>query len=201
MTMTPTPGLPPFTDQKRFEFPLTPESVIVEAGTHKGQWCALMAERYGCRIFTFEPILEFYGEAATRLAQFGGVVISQCGLASESRIETWHIKGDMTGQHVAEGKEEEVILIDFPAWLRAMEQALPPVIDLLEINIEGGEYELLECLIALGLTTRFKNILVQFHGVGLTPVERRRGIQESLAKTHHLTFDAPFIWENWELNQ
>lgn len=189
-----------FREELRYDYPLTPASVIIEAGTHEGRWLAGMIERHHCRAYSFEPIVEFFSMAAQRVGGRPGVTISNCGLASSNRTERWKVQGELTGQHSTGAKEEEVVLVDFVAWLHAMAGQLPAIIDLLEINIEGGEYELLETIIARGVVHRFKNIQVQFHGVGLTPVERRRGIQDSLAKTHHLTYNESFCWENWELN-
>lgn len=36
----------------------------------------------------------------------------------------------------------------------------------MEINIEGGEYELIRSLSAVGLLERVVNVFVQFHDVG-----------------------------------
>jgi hypothetical protein len=74
-------------------------------------------------------------------------------------------------------------------------------VDLMKINIEGGEYELLEHLIARGLTKRIRNIQVQFHeDVMAGAAGRMERIQSRLAETHHLTYQERFVWENWELS-
>jgi diketogulonate reductase-like aldo/keto reductase len=71
-------------------------------------------------------------------------------------------------------------------------------IDLLQINIEGEEYRLLEKLISNGLVNRFKNIQVQFH-TGIEDYEaRREKIKDGLVKNGFLlSFEFPFIWEGW----
>lgn len=189
---------PPFKEEMRYDFPLTPDSVIVEAGTYQGQWADQMARKYGCRIYAFEPIEEFFLTAQKRLSLHPQVVVSHCGLANGNREETWRIKGDMTGAFNGEGPEETVTLVDFIAWLGIM--VLPPVIDLLAINAEGAEFELLEAIIVTGNAHRFRHIMVQFHGVGLNPTERKRGIRESLSKTHKLRFYDETYWECWDLN-
>lgn len=183
----------------RYDYPLTPDSYIIEAGTYQGLWAFAMAAKYQCAIYTFEPIPEFFAMADQRLKRFPKVIVSNTGLANSNRQEIWHVKGDMTGRYNGDGREQPVELIDACAWIK-FSIAVPPVVDLLAINCEGGEYELLEALIVCELIHRFKNIQVQFHGVGPDPVERRRGIQESLRKTHHLTYCADFIWENWAIN-
>jgi hypothetical protein len=72
-------------------------------------------------------------------------------------------------------------------------------IDLMKINIEGGEYELLEELIKEGLVKSIENIQVQFHDFVPEAYSRMRRIQEALSQTHQLTFQYEFVWENWVL--
>ena len=73
-------------------------------------------------------------------------------------------------------------------------------VDLIKINIEGGEYELLESLLENNLISIFTNIQVQFHDFLLdNGKERMNKIQENLAKTHELTYQYEFVWENWKL--
>jgi len=71
-------------------------------------------------------------------------------------------------------------------------------INLIKINIEGGEYELLEKMIISNLIKRFDNIQIQFHRFIANAFTKRRLIQKGLSKTHYLTYNYPFIWENWK---
>jgi FkbM family methyltransferase len=72
-------------------------------------------------------------------------------------------------------------------------------IDLMKVNIEGGEYELLEHLLETGWIEKIQNICVQFHEeVVPGALERMHAIQQGLARTHRQTFQFEFVWENWE---
>lgn len=84
-----------------------------------------------------------------------------------------------------------------------LETHLPgKVVDLIKINIEGGEYDLLEHLLSSGMVKRFKNIQVQFHEDVIPKAEARmRKIHDELSKTHRVTFQKIFIWENWEIKE
>ena len=73
-------------------------------------------------------------------------------------------------------------------------------IELLKINIEGGEYEVLPALIESGLIDRIKNLQIQFHDFIPNAVQKRDAIRNDLSKTHKLTYDYYFVWENWEIN-
>ena len=74
-------------------------------------------------------------------------------------------------------------------------------INLIKINIEGGEYDLLENLIENDFIKNIENIQVQFHKIGKEYKKRMMSIQEKLKETHHLTYKYPLVWENWELNK
>jgi hypothetical protein len=71
-------------------------------------------------------------------------------------------------------------------------------IDLLKINIEGGEYDFLEYLIKTGFIEKIGNIQVQFHDFVPNAAERMEKIQFELNKTHFLTYQYEFVWENWQ---
>jgi hypothetical protein len=50
------------------------------------------------------------------------------------------------------------------------------------------------------MITRFKNIQVQFHDFIIeNATERMENIQKQLAKTHKITYQFNFVWENWQL--
>ena len=72
-------------------------------------------------------------------------------------------------------------------------------VDLVKINIERGEYDLLEHLLAVGFVGHCSNIQVQFHDLIPDSSRRMRSIQEQLARTHSLTCQYPFVRENWRL--
>ena len=73
-------------------------------------------------------------------------------------------------------------------------------VDLAKINIEGAEYDLLDDLLDSGCITVFRNLQVQFHDfVVENAAARMHAIQQRLAATHELTWQYPFVWENWRL--
>ena len=71
-------------------------------------------------------------------------------------------------------------------------------IGLMKINIEGAEYDLLVHLIETSYIGRINNIQIQFHDFVKDAEKRMIEIEEKLAKTHKLTYQYPFVWENWK---
>lgn len=184
----------PFTESLRYEYPLTQDSIVLDIGCHKGTFSKIISEKYGCKILAFEPIKQFYDEAVKVLNEKPYVQVFKCGVGATARVEQFKIKGDMSGAF-AEGEAEDVDIV-------AMDELLaddgPPSIDLVKINIEGGEFELLEHIIEKDLQGLFANIQVQFHTVVHDYEKRHVAIREALLKTHKLTYDAPWCWENYE---
>ena len=71
-------------------------------------------------------------------------------------------------------------------------------VDLIQINIEGDEYSLLENMITNGVINKFSNVQVQFHLGIENDVARRIKIREGLVLNGFKNkFDYPFVWESW----
>ena len=70
----------------------------------------------------------------------------------------------------------------------------------MKINIEGGEYDLLDSLISADIVQSIANIQVQFHDFLIKDAkEKMRKIQEKLSLTHEPTYQYEFVWENWKI--
>ena len=71
-------------------------------------------------------------------------------------------------------------------------------VDLIQINIEGDEYPLLEYMITNNLLKHFNNIQVQFH-LGIEGAEERRDLirKSFIDNGFKVKFDYPFVWESW----
>ena len=96
------------------------------------------------------------------------------------------------------GNREQVEIVDIATWIRSNSIKR---IDLMKVNIEGGEYDLLERLIQTDLIRIITNLQVQFHEISSDSRARMERIQDRLRKTHSPTYQYTFIWENWVLNE
>jgi hypothetical protein len=68
---------------------------------------------------------------------------------------------------------------------------------LIKLNIEGGEYPLLTRMINTDIVEKCRDIQVQFHNCVPDAEAMRLQIRNALSRTHFLTYDYPFVWENW----
>ena len=72
----------------------------------------------------------------------------------------------------------------------------------MSINIEGSEYELLDCMLSNNLVERICHIQIEFHEWFPSYSEShklRNDIHQRLAQTHRLSYCYPFYWESWQL--
>lgn len=188
----------PFRDELRYLYPLTEKGVVMDIGVYEGQWTAEMRRLYDCEVFAFEPVPEFFSALQERFAGDPKVHLYNFGVGGLNRLERWKWKGSMTGIASKGDNEIEVLIEDIVDVLKRPE--LQRQIDVVKINIEGGEYDLLEYLI--GRQQQFTNIQIQWHSVVDNCEARRKRISDALSLTHELTWQAPEFdcgHENWAL--
>ena len=70
-------------------------------------------------------------------------------------------------------------------------------VDLLKLNIEGGEYDVLERLLDTGRMASIDCLMVQFHEWLDRATWRRFRIRQRLRRTHREVWNYPFVWEQW----
>ena len=70
-------------------------------------------------------------------------------------------------------------------------------IDLMSMNIEGGEYELLDHMICTGTIKAIRQMMLQWHWRGDGDGERQYVLQDHIAKTHRMMWNYG-AWEAWE---
>ncbi len=72
-------------------------------------------------------------------------------------------------------------------------------INLIKINIEGGEYPLLEHIAKKNMFRIADEYQIQFHNFIDGAEHMRESITDALAKTHNRTWCYTFVWENWQI--
>ena len=70
----------------------------------------------------------------------------------------------------------------------------------MKINIEGGEYDLLEDMAREQVLGKIRNMQIQFHWDGIEDYEEKiASVRAKLSKTHVQTWNYELVWENWSL--
>lgn len=73
-------------------------------------------------------------------------------------------------------------------------------VKIMKINIEGGEYRVLDRLIAARQMSKIEYLYIQFHEWIEGSYKNRKRIRKSLSTTHTCQWSYPFVWEKWKIN-
>jgi FkbM family methyltransferase len=181
----------------RLDYPLNENSVVFDVGGYKGEFASQIFDKYNCTIYVFEPIPEFFDIIKGKFSHNRKVKPFCFGLSDKTMSTEISLLDNSSSLYV---QQENAITIQLQRAVDFINEQSISDIDLIKINIEGAEYNLLEDLIAADYISRFKNIQVQFHDFVVEHAkERMNNIQTQLAKTHELTYQYEFVWENWKL--
>lgn len=178
----------------RLEYDLGPNSVVFDLGGYEGQWASDLFARYCCIIHIFEPVPEFAARIEKRFERNKSIVIHRFGLSDETKVVKIYLGDDASSMYGQTGDQCEAHLMKAADFI---DQSNIHKIDLLKINIEGGEYDLLEHLIESGVIENITDIQVQFHDIIPNAEQRMRTIKDRLRRTHIVTYEYEFVWENW----
>lgn len=178
----------------RINYLLNSESVVFDVGGYMGNWSNDIYEKYECYIYIFEPVQEYYRIIKSRFRRVKKIHVLNYGLSSRTTCITLHLAKDATSAYGESAKRERVKLVNIKDMVRRYKIK---TVDLIKLNIEGGEYDLLKHLIEVDMIKELKNIQVQFHRSVHNFEVRTSEIQKALRKTHTLTYQYPFVWENW----
>jgi len=179
----------------RLKYDLTENSVVLDLGGYEGEWASDIFAMYRCQIHVFEPIPQFCDNIRQRFARNSAIRVYDCGLGEKEAEVEMRLAADGSSMFVSGDEKVKARLVDVVDFLR---QTGIIHVDLMKINIEGGEYDLLDRLISAGLISRIRNVQVQFHDFVPDAASRMKRIQEALSHSHRPTYQYEFVWENWE---
>lgn len=179
----------------RFDYELKPDSLVLDVGGYEGQWAQDLYARQRCQIHIFEPVHNYADAIRNRFADNPDVEVHPFALGARTRQETLSIAGASSSAHRRKRSLVEVDFRDVNDWF---EKHAVNEIALMKINIEGGEYELLDRILDCGITQMVAAFQIQFHYFVDNAEARMAAIQERLADTHSPTWQYRFIWENWQ---
>jgi FkbM family methyltransferase len=179
----------------RINYDLDESSIVFDLGGYLGEWSEKIFNKYGCEIFIFEPVKKYYDEINNKFNN-DKIKTFKLGLSDKDSNVDVYDDGAQSSVYLKSGQKENINLVDYNNFINKNNIG---VIDLMKINIEGSEFDLLEYIIKNNLHLKIKNIQVQFHKMFSDSESRRDKIRKELSKTHKLTYDYKFVWENWQL--
>lgn len=177
---------------------LNESSLVFDVGGYEGQWASDIFSIHQPNIYLFEPVPAFFEFIDRRFRKNPKIKAFPFGLGGVSRTMEINVNKNSSSFYRKMGNQNQVVNIVGAS--EFLTKYSIKKIDLMKINIEGGEYELLEHLIEKDFIKNIANIQIQFHTFIDGYAEKMKDIQEALSKTHSLTYQYPMIWENWCCN-
>lgn len=180
----------------RLDYDLNEDSVVFDIGGYNGDFSEKIIKKYNPNIFCFEPIREFYNEIAKKNIEKIGAY--NFGLGGSTRKDKIFLLDDASSifDYSDDSENIEIDIVDIYDFIKDNNIKR---INLMKINVEGCEYEILNRLISTGLISIIDNIQVQFHNFVEDSKSLKDKISRDLIKTHRLTYQYEFIWENWKI--
>jgi FkbM family methyltransferase len=180
----------------RLNYPLSSDSIVFDVGAYRGDWSQAIMKRYHCNLFIFEPVPDFCQMLWSKFKDNLKAHVIMAGLYDHTGQQEITLGADRSSifyeVSIQKIKIDVIDIAEFVAQNRISR------IDLIKINIEGAEYRLLDRMIEQKVVQICTNIQVQFHLFYPNAVQLRDQIRAKLEKTHKLTYDYPFVWENWQ---
>lgn len=176
-------------------YDLNENSIVIDIGGYTGNWVSQIIDKYNPYVYIVEPVPNFYNHLVSKFSNNPKISLLDVGLSDQNIEGTIYISGDASSSNEVNGESKTVKFLTIESIMNiwGIEGA-----DLIQINIEGDEYKVLEHMVNTGLVNKFKNIQVQFHLGVENDVVRRELIQNKLIKHGFKNkFNYPFVWESW----
>ena len=183
----------------RLNYPqLNEKSIVFDLGGYKGDFAEAINGKYGCTVHVFEPHPEFYEACIQRFASNDKVILHNYGLSDKDG--RFILSDSSDGSSFINPKHQDKIGIECE--VKEIFDIITRLeisnVNLMKINIEGGEYPVLLHLISENKLSVVDNYQIQFHDFIDNANELRNKIIEGLSKTHIRTWCYTFVWENWK---
>jgi FkbM family methyltransferase len=181
-------------------------AVVLDVGAYEGDWSRQVLRRVDERggaavtIHAFEPEPGVVERCLRAVDADPRVEVHPYGLARRDDRVPLAMGGPGSSVYVnpkvpASLGTTEVELRDVDAVLTALRVDR---VDLVKVNIEGGEYDLIDRLHETGWLARVGPVIVQFHEFAPDAHRRRRRNRRQLAATHRCTWCYPWVYERWD---
>lgn len=184
----------------RFNYSLNKDSIVFDLGGFKGNFASDLFARMPCNLYIFEPVKQNYLIIKKRFELNKKIEVFPFGLSNKTKTTLMEVKGEGSSTFIndinnaANNPREKVKLIDIIEFINEYNIS---EIDLMKINIEGGEYDVLKRLLDKNKVRNIKYLQIQFHNLDKSSTQKKDEIRSLLQNTHSCQYCYEFVWENW----
>lgn len=181
-----------------YDAPIKQGAVVMDVGGYIGEWAEKIQTRYNARIFSFELDPSTLPRLQKRFASNPNVQCLDYGLGGQDCTLSLKQKDMGSTLYDKAGDDHAAsVTVQVRDIVKVMDELQLSNVDLLKLNIEGGEYDVLERLLESGKIRDVDCLMVQFHEWLDNANWRRFKIRRQLRKTHRQIWNHTFIWEQW----
>ena len=172
----------------RFNYNLNKRSIVFDLGGFKGDFASDLYARMPCKIYIFEPVKEYHLIIKNRFKLNKMIKFFPYGLSNKTESKFIEKKGECSSifiknnENYKSKKMEKIKLLDIDEFIN--ENKIYKI-DLMKINIEGGEYDVIQRLVDTNKVEIIKNLQIQFHILDKKSMKKKDDIRRILQKTHN----------------
>ena len=184
-------------DSLLYDLPIKTGGIVIDGGGYKGDWTYKLVALYGCKSLIFEPVPEYAAYCKKLFKKNSLVTVHNVALGGEFRKTTVSLIDNGTSEY-REGRglrnQIQVNVIDVVSVFKNLKEKR---VSCFELNIEGGEYEVLERMIETKKIDLCDSLLIQFHRQPIGYEKRYKKIVKALNASHSRVWCYYMVWEKW----
>ena len=184
----------------RLNYPLNRDSIVFDIGGYRGDFAASIYEKYNCNIYIFEPVPEFFKLCSERFKDNKKIVCLNYGLSAHDGFMDIGLAENASSFSSPYAKGP-LMKVELRSIVNCIRELCIDRIELMKINIEGGEFEILPRIIESGDIRKVQNIQIQFHNFVENAEMKRDVIRAGLSMTHNESWNYEFVWESWIIRE
>lgn len=178
---------------------LNENSIVVDGGGYKGEWCKYILDTFKCKVYIFEPHPDNLKKIHTLVGDNENAVLIQCALFGEDGTQKLRMTPNADGYSLYDrSKKNRKILKKIDVRSMTVSTFLSewnvPHIDMMKLNVEGSEIDILMSL-DKQTASRVKRISFAAHGGKIVePSAVKKAIRHARSVGYEVFNYAPSDW-------
>ena len=182
----------------RQDYPnLDERSIVFDVGGYLGDFAESISRKYSCFVYVFEPHPNYYEKCVTRFYENEKITVLPFGLSDLNGFFELSDTGDGSSFLNPKHRQRNTVRCEIREFFSVLNDLSVSRINLMKLNIEGGEYPLLQHIADNSKLDIVDDYQIQFHNFIDNADQKRAAVLDELSASHHRTWCYEFVWENW----